>query len=154
MSVPPVIHKSFTIERTYPVPPERVFRAFRDPTRKRRWFAEAEGFTVESYTLDFRVDGFERCRFNFSGGPKMTLDAVHLDILENERIVFAYSMTMGGAPMSSSLGTMEFVRSKTGTLLRMTEHTAFVDGNDGSASRREGSLGLLERLAKELETHG
>jgi hypothetical protein len=39
------------------------------------------------------------------------------------------------------------------TLLRYTEHTAFVDGNDGSAGRREGSLGLLEALAKELETH-
>jgi uncharacterized protein YndB with AHSA1/START domain len=154
MSAPPIIHKSFSIERTYPAPPGRVFRAFTDPVKKRRWFAEGEGFNVDAYTLDFQVGGFERCRFRFGDGPPVTMDAVYLDILADERIVFGYSMTVGGAPMSSSLGTLEFVASGTGTLLRMTEHTAFVDGNDGSESRREGSLGLLEALAKELEAHG
>ena len=83
----------------------------------------------------------------------MTFDCVYLDIEPNERIVFAYAMTMAGAPMSSSLSTIELVLVSSGTLLRFTEHTAFVDGKDGSASRREGSLGLLERLAKELEAH-
>jgi uncharacterized protein YndB with AHSA1/START domain len=78
---------------------------------------------------------------------------VYLDIVPRERIVFAYSMTMGGAPMSSSLATIELVPAGSGTLLRFTEHTAFVDGNDGSAGRREGSIGLLEALAKELATH-
>jgi uncharacterized protein YndB with AHSA1/START domain len=154
MSTPPVIHKTFSIERTYPVPPERVFRAFVDPAKKRRWFAEAEGFSIDSYTLDFQVGGFERSRFRFRDGPGLTLDAVYLDILANERVVFAYSMTIGGAPMSSSLGTLEFVESRGGTLLRLTEHTAFVDGKDGSESRREGSLVMLERLAKEIEAHG
>lgn len=55
--------------------------------------------------------------------------------------------------MSSSLATIEFVASGSTTLLRFTEHTAFVDGNDGSTERREGSVGLLEALARELETH-
>jgi uncharacterized protein YndB with AHSA1/START domain len=150
----PVIFGHFTIERSYPAPPERVFRAFTDPVKKRRWFAEGEGFTVDSYALDFRVDGFERCRFRFGDGPLVTMDAVYLDILTNERIAFAYSMTLAGAPMSSSLGVAEFVPSGTSTLLRLTEHTAFVDGKDGSVARREGSLGLLEALAKELEAHG
>lgn len=150
----PIVFGSFTLERRYPVPPARVFRAFSDPVKKRRWFAEGEGFTVESYTLDFRVEGFERCRFRYGDGPAMTMDAVYLDIVENERIVFGYSMTMDGAPMSSSLGAFELVPNGSGTLLRMTEHTAFVDGKDGTAARREGTLGLLESLAKELEVHG
>ena len=147
----PVIHKSFTIERTYAQPAERVFAALSDPVKKRRWFAEGEGFEVESYSLDFRVGGFERCRFRPVGGPPMTTDSVHLDIVANERIVFAYAMTIDGAPLSSSLGCMELVAVATGTLLRFTEHTAFVDGNDGSESRRVGSLALLESLAQELE---
>jgi uncharacterized protein YndB with AHSA1/START domain len=148
----PVIHKSFTIERTYATTATRVFRALSDPAKKRRWFAEGEGFVVESYTLDFTVGGFERTRFRYGDGPPMTNDCVHLDIVTNERLVFAYAMTMGGAPMSSSLGTIELVPVPAGTLLRYTEHTAFVDGNDASAARREGSLGLLEALAKELES--
>jgi uncharacterized protein YndB with AHSA1/START domain len=151
---PPVIHRSFVIERVYPATAAKVFRALSDPHKKRRWFAEGEGFVVESYTLDFRVGGFERARFRPTGGPPMTTDAVYLDILTDERVVFAYAMTVGGAPMSSSLGTMELTPTASGTLLRFTEHTAFVDGNDGSEGRREGSVGLLEALAKELETHG
>jgi uncharacterized protein YndB with AHSA1/START domain len=149
---PPVIHKSFTIDRTYSHAVERVFGALSDPVKKRRWFAEGEGFEIESYSLDFRVGGFERCRFRPIGGPAMTLDSVSLDIVPNERIVFAYSMTRGGAPMSSSLGCMELVTVAKGTLLRFTEHTAFVDGNDGSEGRRLGSLDMLERLARELES--
>lgn len=151
---PPVIHKSFVIDRTYPTSAERVFRALSDPAKKRRWFAEGEGFIVESYSLEFRVGGLESSRFRFGDdGPAMTLDSVYLDIAENQRIVFAYSMTMGGAPMSSSLGTMELLAASGGTMLRFTEHTAFVDGNDGSAGRREGSIEMLEKLGHELAQH-
>ena len=152
---PAVIHKGFTIERTYPASATRVFRAHSDPQKKRRWFVEGEGFIVDAYSLDFQVGGFERSRFRFgANGSPMTFDGVYLDILPNERIVLAYTMTIGGVPMSSSLGTVELVPAGAGTLVRYTENTAFVDGNDGSAARREGSIGLLEALARELEAHG
>lgn len=150
MSIPSVIHKSFVIHRIYPTTPDRVFLAFSDPKKKRRWFAEGEGFVVDAYSLDFTVGGFERTRFRVVGGPAMTNDCVYLDIVDQQRIVFAYSMTIEGAPMSSSLGCMEFSIVTGGTSLVLTEHTAYVDGNDGSAARREGSMALLESLALEL----
>lgn len=151
MSNSSVIHKSFVIERVYPTTPDRVFRAFADPEQKRRWFAEGEGFVVDSYSLDFRVGGFERTRFRVVGGPAMTNDCVYLDIVQQQRILFAYSMTLEGAPMSSSLGCMEFTKVSGGTLLLFTEHTAYVDGNDGSVGRKEGSTALLESLALDLQ---
>jgi len=150
---PAVIHDDFTIERTYPTTAARVFRALSDPTKKRRWFAEGEGFVVDSYTLDFQVGGFERTRFRFGDGPPMTNDTVYLDIVPEQRLVFAYWMTVAGAPLSSSLGTMELVPVPGGTLLRFTEHTAYLDGNDGSAARKQGSLEQLEALARELDAH-
>lgn len=149
----PVIHNTFTIERTYPTTAARVFRGFSDPAKKRRWFAEGEGFVVDSYSLDFQVGGFERTRFRPVGGPPMTNDCIYLDIVANERIVFAYAMTIAGAPLSSSLGTIELLPVAGGTLLRLTEHTAYLDGNDGSADRRAGSLALLEALATYLAHH-
>jgi len=149
----PVIHNSFTLDRTYSASVERVFRAFSDVEKKRRWFAEGEGFVIDSYTLDFKVGGFERTRFRFGEGPAMTNDCVYLDIVKNQRIIFAYSMTIGGEPMSSSLGTIELSSGAGGTLLRLTEHTAYVDGKDGSEGRREGTRELLEALAKELAEH-
>jgi uncharacterized protein YndB with AHSA1/START domain len=45
-----VVHSTFSIERTYPVPPSRVFSAFSDQAAKRRWFAEGEGWEVEEFT--------------------------------------------------------------------------------------------------------
>jgi uncharacterized protein YndB with AHSA1/START domain len=152
----PVIHNDFTIERTYPQSAAKVWRGFSDATRKRRWFAEGEGFVVDGYELDFRIGGFERCRFRPTGGPPMTNDCLYLDIVDHERLVFAYSMTFDGAPMSASLTTIELTPApgKAGsTLLRFSEHTTYLDGNDGSAGRREGSLALLASLAGELANH-
>jgi uncharacterized protein YndB with AHSA1/START domain len=33
-----VTHSTFVIERSYATTPERVFAAFSDPAKKRRWF--------------------------------------------------------------------------------------------------------------------
>ena len=145
-----IIHDTFTLERTYPHPPAKVFAGFRDPKKKRRWFAEGEGFVVDGYSLDFAVGGFERTRFRHGDGPPMTNDTVYLDLVENERIVFAYWMTVGGAPLSSSHSTIELTAVKGGTRLKLTEHTAYLDGKDGSKARREGIEELLGQLGKAL----
>ena len=151
---PPVIHGTFHLERVYPTTAAKVFRAHADPKKKRRWFAEGEGFVLDRYELDFQIGGFERSRFRFGeNGPPMTFDGLYLDIVPDERIVFAYSMTIGGAPLSSSLSTIELVPKGAGTLLRFTEHTAYLDGKDGTADRKRGSAGLLEALARELDAH-
>jgi hypothetical protein len=71
-----------------------------------------------------------------------------------ERLVWAYGLPIGGAPLSSSLASIELGPPRATTLLRFTEHTAYVDGNDGGAGRREGSLELLARLARTLEADG
>jgi uncharacterized protein YndB with AHSA1/START domain len=57
MSDRTVVHASFTIERHYPVPPQRVYRAFADEATKRRWFAEGEGWEVERFELAPDTDG-------------------------------------------------------------------------------------------------
>ena len=148
---PPIIHDQFTLERVYPHSPARVFAALSDPVKKRRWFAEDAGAAIESYSLDFRPEGFERCRFRFGDGPPMTNDSIYFEIVPDERVVFAYYMTIGGASLSSSLASMELIAEANGTRLRYTEHTMHLDGNDASAGRREGCQFMLERLARELE---
>jgi uncharacterized protein YndB with AHSA1/START domain len=151
-----VAHSTFVIERKYPAAPQQVFRALSDPSRKRRWFAEGEGFEVDSFEMDFRVGGFERARFRFKPGTPVppgtpcANDTVYLDIINNERIVIAYTMTVGGNRMSSSQSTFELVPDGTGTRLVFTEQAAFFANADGPQMREQGWRALLEQLAKEL----
>ena len=124
---PFVAHGSFSIERTYPASPERVFNAFRDPVKKRRWFAEGVAWKVFQFDVDFRVGGSETSRFSFRGGPEITNDTQYQDIIDNRRIVITYRMTIGGKPLSVSLATMEFFPDGKGTRVTYTEQGAYFD---------------------------
>jgi uncharacterized protein YndB with AHSA1/START domain len=146
-----VAHGSFTIERIYPVSPQRVFEAFAETSQKRAWFTEAEGLTVLEYTLDFKVGGREFARFKFGDGPDMTFDSLYMDLIPAHRVVNAYSMTAGGVPFSASVSTTELEAVEGGTRMVFTEQCAFFDGKDGLESRKQGSIELLERLATHLE---
>ena len=145
-----VTHATFVIERVYDAMPARVFKAFEDPAAKRRWFVEGEGWQIDAFDTDFRVGGYERSRFRFKGGVPITNDTIYQDIVANERIIIAYTMTIGGNPISSSLATMEFRKEGKGTRLVFTEQGAFLDGHDNVPQREAGTRELLEALDKEL----
>lgn len=147
-----VLHASFTIERTFAKHSvERVFNAFKDPGKRRRWFVEGEGFTIHEYALDFRVGAHEGGSFSFGGGPKITNDTYYLDIVDGERMVFAYAMTVAGKPLSSSLTTIQFEQSGAGTKLTYTEQGAFIDGRPEDVTNREaGTKELFTALEREL----
>jgi uncharacterized protein YndB with AHSA1/START domain len=148
---PSVIHSTFVIERSYPATPERIFAAFSNPAKKRRWFVESHHHEVEHYELDFRVGGQERARFRFKEGTPVAglvciNDTSYLDLVPNQRIVFANTMTIGGRCISASLGTFELLPSATGTDLIFTHQGAFFEGSDGPKMREEGWRKLLEKL--------
>ena len=148
-----VVHSTFSIERTYPSTPARVFAAFSNPVTKRRWFAEGEGWEVDEFTLDFRVGGREVARFRFKGGAPMGNDTVYLDIVPDRRIVLAYTMTVGDTRISVSLATVEIAPAGDGARLVYTEQGAFFDGADKPAGREAGCRELFEKLGEELRKH-
>jgi uncharacterized protein YndB with AHSA1/START domain len=145
-----VVHSTFSVERTYPQPPPRVFAAFSDPGTKRRWFAEGEGWQIDEFTMDFRVAGVETSRFRYRGGAPMGNDTVFLAIVPDRRILLAYTMTLEGKRTSVSLATVEIEPSGDGTRLVYTEQGAFLDGADDPRARRSGCGQLLDKLAEEL----
>lgn len=144
-----VTHATFVIERSYPTTPERVFAAFSDPAKKRRWFSGDKEFKAEEFEMDFRVGGSERSSFR-SQNAICVNDTVYRDIVPNRRIVFAYTMTLGDHCISSSHATAEFLPAGKETDLIFTEQAAFFEGADGPQLREEGWRKLFDNLAREL----
>jgi uncharacterized protein YndB with AHSA1/START domain len=149
-----VTHSTFEIERTYPVSAQRVFAAFADPVKKRRWFREGEASETLEFEMDFRVGGRERSVFRIKGGPIdgviCTNETTYQDIVPDSRIVLAYTMALGERRFSASLATFELLEAGAGTKLVFTEQAAFFEGADGPEMRKEGWTLLLARLADEL----
>jgi uncharacterized protein YndB with AHSA1/START domain len=147
-----VVHNTFVVERAYPVPPERVFAAFSDPAKKRRWYVEGE---IESYDMDFRVGGKEHYASGFKeghplAGHTLKSENMYRNIVPNRRIIFTSTMALEEKCFSISLGTVELLPTEKGTDLILTFQSAFLEGADGPEMREAGWRKLLDKLGKEL----
>jgi uncharacterized protein YndB with AHSA1/START domain len=150
-----VVHNTFVIERSYRATPERVFAAFSDPAKKRRWYAEGERHEIELFEMDFRAGGTERSRYRFKEGtpfPGVALshNGSYLDIVPDQRVVMASAMTLGEKFMLGSLLTFEFVPTEQGTDLIFTHQGAYFDWAGGPDMLAEGWRKLLDQLGAEF----
>jgi len=150
-----VIHDTFSIERTYPAAPSRVFAAFASEEAKTAWGETGSIETpagTEPSEFDFRAGGRER--FTISAeGTLFRYDALYYDIVPDQRIVYSYEMYADGARISVSVATIEFAKSGDGTALTWTEQGAYLDGIDGPQApglRKEGTTEMLTGLTRYL----
>jgi uncharacterized protein YndB with AHSA1/START domain len=155
MQEPSVVHNTFVIERSFPKPPEKVFAAFSDAAKKRRWFAEGESHDIEEFQSDFQVGGVERFRYRFREGTPfpgvpLTSEGRYEDIVPNRRIVTASTMSLGDKRISTSLVTLELLQTENGTDLICTHQGCFFEGADGPEMRQAGWRKLFDNLAAEL----
>jgi uncharacterized protein YndB with AHSA1/START domain len=135
-----VTHTTFVIERTYPVSPPAVFAAFAEPALKERWFTMPPNWVDTQHTLDFRVGGRESNRGGPAGGPVHLFDARYQDIVENERIVYAYDLYIDEQRVSVSLATVELAGVGSGTRMTFTEQGGVprrVGGPGGAGARHQ-----------------
>ena len=145
------VHATFTVDRTYPVAPQRVWAAFADQAQKAKWFGGAnEGYTTIASDFDFTVGGREHNEGKWDNGTVSQFDAIYLDIVENERIIYTYYMFIDGKKISVSIATLEFTAADGGTHLKLTEQGAYLDGLDNSKQREEGTNWLMDELGKSL----
>lgn len=145
-----VVHDSFAIERTYPASPARVFAAWATIEAKSHWFGSEEGLEpVGEHTLDFRPGGREQFSAKVQGSL-FDFDSTYYDIVDEQRIVWAYDMKMDGRRISVSIGTVELFPAPGGTRLVLTEQGAYLDGLDTNEQREEGTRQFLDNLGTYL----
>lgn len=143
-----IAHGTFTVERTYPVPPSRVFEAWADPSQKALWFGDAKGEPQEVF--EFKQGGREYSSGHHEGST-YTFDVRYCDIVPDNRIVYTYQMSLNGKNISVSVATIEFRPAGKDTRMVITEMGAFLDGLDTNEQRREGTEMLIGQLGAFLE---
>lgn len=137
----------FVIERRFRQTPEQTFRAFAEPDLRRRWFGVPDSWTDSKWSLEFRVGGGELSAGRDDRGIHHLFRSRFHDIVDGERIVFAYDLLLDGRLTSVSLTTVELRPDEDGgTHLVFTEHGAFFDGLEDPAEREHGTGLLFDRL--------
>jgi uncharacterized protein YndB with AHSA1/START domain len=155
MTVRSVVHGSFTVIRSWPHSPDRVFHAFADAQAKAKWFAP--GFERLEDRWDFREGGNEVVSGRHPSGMVSRFDCLYRDIVAPEgseagRIVYSYVMHLDGKKISVSQACIEVWPEGAGSRLVVTEHGDFLDGYDDKGSREHGTNWLIDTLGKSLDT--
>ncbi|EJK82049.1 SRPBCC family protein [Rhizobium rhizogenes] len=132
-------HTTLTIERHFKAPLPRVFGAWAVAENKRQWFSCHGEWTPLEYQLDFRPGGSESNRIASTDGVVHAYQARYIDIVPNERIIYAFDMMLDDKRISVSLATVAFAPESAGTRMLFTEQVVFLDGYGDNGSRLMGT---------------
>jgi uncharacterized protein YndB with AHSA1/START domain len=80
-----------SVRRSYPAPPDAVFRAFTDPGLLERWFRPSPDVTVKVTELDLRVGGRYRFVFHFPGDRTAVVLGEYRAVARPHRLAFTWT---------------------------------------------------------------
>jgi uncharacterized protein YndB with AHSA1/START domain len=139
------IAPSLTIKRRLNAPPAKVFNAWTDPEKLRRWFLppNTEPVLTES---DARVGGQYRIVVRSAGGEEHDVSGTFREVVPDEKLVFTWAWR--STPERQSLVTVALKSEGDGTLLTLT-HERFFD--EAARDRHQaGWSPILDHLAQML----
>lgn len=112
-----IAEKPFLVlERSYPVAPEKVWRAWTDPQAIRKWFGPGGVQPVSVAELDVRVGGRFRIVFGGPAGTEHEVQGEYREVVPNRKLVFTW-MWPRTTPERESLVTIVFRKVGAGTEL-------------------------------------
>ena len=150
-----VTHNTFVVEKEYPKSPAKVFEAFSDIEKKKRWYAAGGSHEVVSYANDFRVGGREVMVGRMGEdtpipGVVLTWAQEYMEIVAGRRIVAVQTLDMksgeGETRASVALVSIELEPAGAGCRLTMTHQAVYFERSDGPQMRELGWRALLDAL--------
>jgi uncharacterized protein YndB with AHSA1/START domain len=138
---------SLTIKRRFNAPPEKVFTAWTDPEKVKRWMGpgEIKPLRVES---DPRTGGRYRWVMKSPDGEEHDVSGIYREVIPNQKLVFTWAWK--STPERESLVTLTFKRDGDGTIFTL-QHEQFFD-EDARARHQGGWNSAMDKLDKYLTT--
>ena len=137
------------LARTFPVAPEKVWRAWTEPEAIKRWFGPGGFEPVSVAELDVRVGGRFRICFGGPDGNEHEVTGVYREVVPHRRLVFTWTWPRT-TPERESVVTLVFVRTAEGTRLDF-RHSDLFDETVRDNHKR-GWTGTLDKLAQVVPT--
>ncbi len=126
-----VTHSTFTLERRFPAPVERVFQAWANPEARRRWMAQGA-----EHSQNFVVGGLETVTGFDGEGRALTYEARYAEIVPNERILTTSTLHTEDRLSTVSVTSVEFRAEDANTSVVLTEHGIYLPGQEQPEWRR------------------
>ena len=133
---------SLTLTRSYPVAPEKVWRAWTDPQAMKQWFKPDPSWSIPLAEADVRVGGRYRILMQDTQGGEFDLTGAYREVVPNRRLVMTWGWK--NQPGHESLVTVTLRPAGKGTELEL-RHERYID-MEGEASHQEGWGGALDQL--------
>jgi uncharacterized protein YndB with AHSA1/START domain len=110
---------SLNLQRSYPVAPEKVWRAWTDAEAIKRWWGPGGHEPVSLAELDVRVGGRFRIIFGGPDGKAHEVHGVYREVVAPRKLVFTWTWP-NSTPERESLVTIVFRKTARGTELDFT----------------------------------
>jgi uncharacterized protein YndB with AHSA1/START domain len=136
---------SLTIKRRLKAAPAKVFSAWTDPEKVKRWMGPGAVAVVHAEN-DVRTGGRYRWLMKKPDGGEHDISGVYREVIPNEKLVFTWAWKT--SPERESLVTVQIKPDGDGSLLTLT-HEQFFD-EEARDRHNEGWTGAMDKLEKYL----
>ena len=137
-----LVKPSLTIKRRLNAAPAKVYSAWTEPEKVKRWFGPAQT-SVVSAAFDRRAGGRWYILAKSADGEELHVSGVVREVVPDQRLVYTWAWR--STPERESLVTVEFKPDGTGTLLTiMHEHFYDEPARDRHQYGWNGALDKLE----------
>ena len=147
MSTQAATKPSLTLKRRFKAPPAKVFAAWTEPEKIKRWFGPA-GAVCTHAEFDLRVGGKFTIVATSPGGETQRVLGVMREVVPDAKLVYTWAWSQL-APERESLVTVEFKPEGDGTLLMLLTHAQFFD-EDARDRHQHGWSAALDKLENDL----
>lgn len=132
------------LTRTIRAAPEKVFRAWTEPERMKKWSAP-EGYEVTEVSSDLRVGGRFEIRMENEEGAAHTAVGEYREVDPPRRLVYTWDWAEEGAEMGDTLVTVEFRETDEGHTEVVMVHD-LLPSKEAAKDHEQGWASCLNRL--------